>query len=110
MPRPEVWVGPTRHFWSWKEAGTLRRGPLRVNPWLAPYANAKPFRRPTDLMWLLDLFKDGMAAAGLTGIESGTKLNYFRRLENSSDMLSIMTETGNQLLAPFPCSLIPTFL
>lgn len=25
-------------------------------------------------MWRHDLFEDGMAAAGLTGIESGTKL------------------------------------
>lgn len=28
-------------FGRGREAGTLRRGPLRVNPWLAPYANAK---------------------------------------------------------------------
>ncbi|XXG81841.1 hypothetical protein AAC387_Pa09g2397 [Persea americana] len=83
-------------FGRGREAGTLRRGPLRVNPWLAPYANAKPFRRPKDLMWRHDLFEDGMAAAGLTGIESGTKL-YVSNLDygvSNEDIKELFSEIG----------------
>ncbi|MQM11455.1 hypothetical protein Taro_044360 [Colocasia esculenta] len=58
--------------------GMLHQGSLRVNTRPSAYktakASLKSLIRAKDMIWRHDLFHDSMVAAGLTGVESGTKL------------------------------------
>ncbi|XP_058079815.1 THO complex subunit 4D isoform X3 [Magnolia sinica] len=77
-------------------AGMLHRGPLRVNTRSSPYAIAKSFSRAKDLIWQHDMFEDSMIAAGLTGIETGTKL-YVSNLDygvSNEDIKELFSEIG----------------
>ncbi|KAL8047027.1 hypothetical protein ABFX02_08G211800 [Erythranthe guttata] len=55
--------------------GAPRRNPLGVNARPSPYKIAKSFRRTKNLPWQNGLFEDGLKAAGLSGLDAGTKLS-----------------------------------
>ncbi|WOL06604.1 THO complex subunit 4D-like isoform X1 [Canna indica] len=77
--------------------GTLHQGPLRVNSRPSPYKIAKSFSREKDIMWRHDLFDDSMVAAGISGIETGTKL-YISNLDygvSNEDIRELFSEIGN---------------
>ncbi|KAL4197472.1 hypothetical protein AMTRI_Chr04g251360 [Amborella trichopoda] len=72
------------------------RGPLRLNPRPSSYSIAKSFSRTKDMIWQHDMFEDSMIAAGLTGIESGTKL-YISNLDygvSNEDIRELFSEIG----------------
>ncbi|KAH7655971.1 THO complex subunit 4 protein [Dioscorea alata] len=80
-----------------RPGGPLRQGPLRVNAQPSPYKIAKSFSRAKDAIWRHDLFTDTMAAAGLGGIETGTKL-YISNLDygvSNEDIKELFSEVGN---------------
>lgn len=57
--------GQRDNFGRGRDAGTFRRGPLRVNTWAAPYANAKAssklllflLQRNHKMMWCMEKLK-----------------------------------------------------
>ncbi|XP_057970343.1 THO complex subunit 4D-like [Malania oleifera] len=76
--------------------GTLHRGPLRVNARPSAYAIAKPVRRSKNFPWQPDLFEDSLRAAGIQGIESGTKI-YVSNLDygvTNEDIRELFSEIG----------------
>ncbi|XP_057501008.1 THO complex subunit 4D-like [Actinidia eriantha] len=76
--------------------GPPRRGPLRVNAQQSPYAIAKSFRRPKSFPWQRDLLEDSLRAAGLPGVENGTKL-YISNLDTgvtNEDIRELFSEFG----------------
>ncbi|XP_043699410.1 THO complex subunit 4D-like [Telopea speciosissima] len=76
--------------------GGNRRGALRVNARTSSYAIAKSFSRPKDFTWQHDLFEDSLMAAGISGIESGTKL-YVSNLDygvSNEDIKELFFEIG----------------
>ncbi|KAL6325880.1 hypothetical protein AAG906_038369 [Vitis piasezkii] len=73
-----------------------RRGPLRVNARPSSYAIAKSSRR-TKIPWQHDLFEDSLRAAGLPGLEAGTKL-YISNLDygvTNEDIRELFSEIGD---------------
>ncbi|XP_077230284.1 ALWAYS EARLY 4 isoform X2 [Tasmannia lanceolata] len=83
-------------FGRGRGVGMLRRGPLSVNTRPSPFRTAKSFSRAKDLIWKHDLFDDSMIAAGLTGIETGTKL-YVSNLDyavSNKDIKELFSEIG----------------
>ncbi|KAL6552103.1 hypothetical protein OROGR_008257 [Orobanche gracilis] len=63
------WRGGGRLF------GAPRRNPLGLNARPSSFAIAKSFRRTKNLPWQNGLFEDSLKAAGLSGLEAGTKLH-----------------------------------
>ncbi|KAL1217895.1 THO complex subunit 4D [Cardamine amara subsp. amara] len=56
--------------------GPARRGPLAVNArGPSSFSINKPVRRVRTLPWQSDLFEDGLRAAGVSGVEAGTRLH-----------------------------------
>lgn len=77
--------------------GVSSRRPLGVNTWSSSFAIAKSFNKAKDFVWRHDLFEDSMVAAGLSGIESGTKL-YISNLHygvTSEDLQELFSEMGH---------------
>lgn len=94
-----------RGFGRGRGAGTFRgRGlrvpaqrPLGVNTRSSSYAIAKSFNKTKDFAWTHDRFEDSMVAAGLSGIESGTKL-YISNLHygvTKEDLQELFSEMGH---------------
>ncbi|XP_057501089.1 THO complex subunit 4D-like [Actinidia eriantha] len=83
-------------FSGGRMTGAPHRGPLRVNTQPSPYAIAKSFRRPKSFPWRRDLFEDSLRAAGLPGVENGTKL-YISNLDTgvtNEDIRELFLEFG----------------
>ncbi|KAF4356783.1 hypothetical protein F8388_000586, partial [Cannabis sativa] len=78
--------------------GPVRRGPLRVNAQPSAYTIAKASSNLTKAFpWQHDLFEDSIRAAGITGIEIGTKL-YVSNLDNgvtNEDIRELFSEIGD---------------
>ncbi|XP_042436390.1 THO complex subunit 4D-like isoform X1 [Zingiber officinale] len=77
--------------------GMLNRGPLRVNTRPSPYKIAKSFSRTKDMTQRHDLFGDSMVAAGIPGVETGTKL-YISNLDygvSNQDIRELFSEVGD---------------
>ncbi|MED6159850.1 hypothetical protein PIB30_045991 [Stylosanthes scabra] len=76
--------------------GAVRRGPLTVNARPSSYAIAKSIRRARPFPWQHDLFEDSLRAAGIQGIEVGTKL-YVSNLDHgvtNEDIRELFAELG----------------
>ncbi|KAK9705066.1 hypothetical protein RND81_07G031300 [Saponaria officinalis] len=76
--------------------GSGRQVPLRVNTRPSSSAIAKTFRRTKNFPWQRDLLEESLAAAGLPGMESGTKL-YISNLDtgvSNDDIRELFTEIG----------------
>ncbi|WCJ25212.1 THO complex subunit 4 [Euphorbia peplus] len=76
--------------------GAVRKGPLSVNP-RPQYKIAKPPRRIRNLPWQHDLLEDSIRAAGITGVEIGTKI-YVSNLDygvSNDDIRELFAEVGN---------------
>ncbi|KAL5199872.1 hypothetical protein ABZP36_021075 [Zizania latifolia] len=77
--------------------GAPSRRPLGVNTRSSSFAIAKSFNRNKDIIWRHSLFEDSMAAAGLSGIETGTKL-YISNLHygvTKEDLQELFSEMGH---------------
>ncbi|ONI17466.1 hypothetical protein PRUPE_3G160800 [Prunus persica] len=76
--------------------GAVRRGPLPVNTRPSSYTIAKSTRRTKRFPWQPDLFEDSIRAAGISGIEIGTKL-YVSNLDygvTNEDIRELFSEIG----------------
>ncbi|CAL9091762.1 unnamed protein product [Musa textilis] len=79
--------------------GMLHQGSLRVNSRPSPYkiAKASPKLGTKKMIWRHDLFDDSMVAAGISGIETGTKL-YISNLDygvSNEDIRELFSEVGD---------------
>ncbi|KAJ6364571.1 hypothetical protein OIU76_029520 [Salix suchowensis] len=77
--------------------GRFVEGPLSVNARPPKYSNAKPTRRIRSLPWQHDLLEDSIRAAGITGLEVGTKL-YVSNLDygvTNEDIRELFAEIGD---------------
>ncbi|KAK3132113.1 hypothetical protein QOZ80_6AG0515980 [Eleusine coracana subsp. coracana] len=95
-----------RGSWRGRGAGTFRgrgglgvpsRRPLGVNTRSSSFVIAKSFSKTKDFVWRHDLFEDSMVAAGLSGIETGTKL-YISNLHygvTKEDLKELFSEMGH---------------
>ncbi|KAK4793781.1 hypothetical protein SAY86_024216 [Trapa natans] len=73
------------------------RGPLAVNARPSSYAIAKSAGRRRSFPWQTDLFEDSIRAAGIQGIEIGTKL-YVSNLDRgvtNDDIRELFSEIGD---------------
>ncbi|PON55568.1 Splicing factor-like protein, partial [Parasponia andersonii] len=89
--------GSRGSFSGGRMPGSFRRGPLRVNAQPSPYTIAKSVRRTKTFPWQHDLFEDSIRAAGITGIEIGTKL-YVSNLDygvTNEDIRELFSEIGD---------------
>ncbi|CAN0897428.1 THO complex subunit 4C [Linum grandiflorum] len=89
--------GSGRPFNAGKMTGPVRRGPFGVNTRASQFAISKPARRVRTLPWQHDLFEDSIRAAGITGIEVGTKL-YVSNLDHkvsNDDIRELFAEIGD---------------
>ncbi|XP_011007246.1 PREDICTED: LOW QUALITY PROTEIN: THO complex subunit 4D-like [Populus euphratica] len=89
--------GPGRFFNNGRMSGAVRRGPLSVNARPPKYSIAKPSRRIRSLPWQHDLLEDSIRAAGITGLEVGTKL-YVSNLDygvTNEDIRELFAEIGD---------------
>ncbi|KAJ6684236.1 RNA AND EXPORT FACTOR BINDING PROTEIN [Salix viminalis] len=78
-------------------SGPVRRGPLSVNARPSKYSTAKPSRRVRSLPWQHDLLEDSIRAAGITGVEVGTKI-YVSNLDygvTNEDIRELFAEIGD---------------
>lgn len=76
--------------------GAGRQAPLGVNARPSSFTIAKSFRRTKNFPWQHDLFEESLAAAGLPGMESGTKL-YISNLDrgvSNDDIRELFSEIG----------------
>ncbi|CAN1160816.1 THO complex subunit 4C [Linum perenne] len=95
--------GTGRPFNGGKMTGPVRKGPFGVNTRATQFAISKassklrqPARRVRTLPWQHDLFEDSIRAAGITGIEVGTKL-YVSNLDHkvsNDDIRELFAEIG----------------
>ncbi|KAL5164216.1 THO complex subunit 4D [Glycine soja] len=84
-----------------RTTGAVRRGPLMVNTRPSSYAIAKAssknsIRRARPFPWQHDLFEDSLRAAGIQGVEVGTKL-YVSNLDHgvtNEDIRELFSELG----------------
>ncbi|XP_020208523.1 THO complex subunit 4D [Cajanus cajan] len=79
-----------------RTTGAVRRGPLMVNTRPSSYAIAKSIRRARPFPWQHDLFEDSLRAAGIQGVEVGTKL-YVSNLDRgvtNEDIRELFSELG----------------
>ncbi|XP_050226677.1 THO complex subunit 4D isoform X2 [Mercurialis annua] len=75
----------------------VRKGPLSVNARPSQFSIAKPARRIRNLPWQHDLLEDSIRAAGITGVEVGTKL-YVSNLDpgvSNEDIRELFAEIGD---------------
>ncbi|XP_024029557.1 THO complex subunit 4D [Morus notabilis] len=89
--------GPRGFFSGGRMTGPVRRNPLAVNAQPSPYTIAKSSRRTKSFPWRHDLFEDSIRAAGITGIEIGTKL-YVSNLDygvTNEDIRELFSEIGD---------------
>ncbi|XP_022749308.1 THO complex subunit 4D-like [Durio zibethinus] len=73
-----------------------RRGPLAVNARPSQSSIAKSSHRTKGLPWQHDLFEDSLRAAGISGVEVGTKL-YVSNLDHgvsNEDIRELFSEIG----------------
>ncbi|XP_057434242.1 THO complex subunit 4D-like [Lotus japonicus] len=80
-----------------RTTGAVRRGPLMVTTRPSSYAIAKSIRRTRPFPWQNDLFEDSLRAAGIQGIEVGTKL-YVSNLDHgvtNEDIRELFSELGD---------------
>ncbi|KAK4789340.1 hypothetical protein SAY86_020659 [Trapa natans] len=73
------------------------RNPLAVNARPSTYIISKPFGRKRSFPWKTDLFEDSIRAAGVQGIEIGTKL-YVSNLDcgvTNDDIRELFSEIGD---------------
>ncbi|KAK7302077.1 hypothetical protein RJT34_12956 [Clitoria ternatea] len=80
-----------------RTGGAVRRGPLMVNTRPSSYAIAKSIRRTRPFPWQHDLFEDSLRAAGIQGVEVGTKL-YVSNLDHgvtNEDIRELFSELGD---------------
>ncbi|KAL3630157.1 hypothetical protein CASFOL_023141 [Castilleja foliolosa] len=76
--------------------GGLSRNPLGVNARPSSFAIAKSIRRTKNLPWQSGLLEDGLKAAGLSGLEAGSKL-YISNLDvgvSNEDIRELFLEIG----------------
>ncbi|CAI9111371.1 OLC1v1011584C1 [Oldenlandia corymbosa var. corymbosa] len=88
--------GPGGSFRGGRSTGAPRRGPLGVNARPSAFTIAKSFRRTKNLPWQNGLFEDSLKAAGLPGLDSGTKL-FVSNLDSgvtSEDIRELFSEIG----------------
>ncbi|XAR73545.1 hypothetical protein NMG60_11007546 [Bertholletia excelsa] len=90
--------GPRGSFNGGRMAGAPpsggRMSHLNARP--SSYAIAKSFRRTKNFPWQRDLFEDSLRAAGITAVESGTKL-YISNLDigvSNEDIRELFSELG----------------
>ncbi|EEF30463.1 THO complex subunit 4D isoform X2 [Ricinus communis] len=84
-------------FSGGRMTGAGRKGPLSVNARPSQFSIAKPNRRIRNLPWQHDLLEDSIRAAGITGVEVGTKL-YVSNLEygvSNEDIRELFAEIGD---------------
>ncbi|XP_054797781.1 THO complex subunit 4D [Prosopis cineraria] len=77
--------------------GAARRAPLGINSRPSAYAIAKSMRRTRRFPWQHDLFEDSLKAAGIQGVEVGTKL-YVSNLDHgvtNEDIRELFAEIGD---------------
>ncbi|CAL0334828.1 unnamed protein product [Lupinus luteus] len=79
-------------------SGAARRGPLVLNARPSSYAIAKSIRGTRPFPWQrTDLFEDSLRAAGISGIDVGTKL-YISNLDHgvtNGDIRELFSELGD---------------
>ncbi|KAL3527459.1 hypothetical protein ACH5RR_012115 [Cinchona calisaya] len=83
-------------FRGGRTTGAPRRGPLGVNTRPSAYTIAKSFRRTKNLPWQNGLFEDSLKAAGISGLDNGTKL-YVSNLDagvTNEDIRELFSEIG----------------
>ncbi|XP_047972898.1 THO complex subunit 4D-like isoform X2 [Salvia hispanica] len=76
--------------------GAPRRNPLGVNARPSAYTIAKSFRRTKNLPWQSGLLEESLKAAGLSGLEAGTKL-FISNLDagvSNEDIRELFSEIG----------------
>ncbi|WCJ41609.1 THO complex subunit 4 [Euphorbia peplus] len=77
--------------------GAMRKGPLSVNARPSQYKISKPPRGIRNLPWQHDLLEDSIRAAGITGVEIGTKI-YVSNLDygvSNDDIRELFSEVGD---------------
>ncbi|KAJ8750694.1 hypothetical protein K2173_015875 [Erythroxylum novogranatense] len=88
--------GPGRSFGAGRMPGRLRKGPLSLNARASQYSIAKSSRKTRNLPWQHDLLEDSIRAAGITGVEVGTKV-YISNLDygvSNEDIRELFAEVG----------------
>ncbi|KAL3845103.1 hypothetical protein ACJIZ3_002506 [Penstemon smallii] len=94
--RPLRGRGQGGSFRGGRPFGAPRRNPLGVNTRPSSYTIAKSFRRTKSLPWQNGLFEDSLKSAGLSGVETGTKL-YISNLDagvTNDDIRELFSEMG----------------
>ncbi|CAI0627109.1 unnamed protein product [Linum tenue] len=89
--------GTVRSFSAGRMTGKVHRGPLGVNARPSQFTISKPARRVRNLPWQHDLLEESIRAAGITGIEVGTKLcisNLDHKVSND-DIRELFAEIGD---------------
>jgi THO complex subunit 4 len=85
--------GPGRASSCGRLLRAVRRGPLAVE---VSYTIAKSIHRAQSFLWQNDLFGESLKAAGISGIESGTRL-YVSNLDYgvpNEDIMELFSEIG----------------
>ncbi|KAI5648076.1 hypothetical protein M9H77_34081 [Catharanthus roseus] len=88
--------GPGGSFRGGRTSGAPRRGLLGVNTRPSAYTIAKSIRRTNNLPWQNGLLEDSLKAAGLSALDSGTKL-YVTNLDvgvTNEDIRELFSEIG----------------
>ncbi|KDP25779.1 hypothetical protein JCGZ_22501 [Jatropha curcas] len=88
--------GQSGTFNGGRMTGVVRKGPLSVNARPSQFSISKPSRRIRNLPWQHDLLEDSIRAAGITGVEIGTKL-YVSNLDygvSNEDIRELFSEIG----------------
>ncbi|KAL2531274.1 THO complex subunit 4D [Abeliophyllum distichum] len=96
LGRPRRGRGPAWSFRGGRNSGTQLRGPLSLNARPSVYNIAKSVRRTKNFPWQNGLFEDGLKAAGLSGLENGTKL-FVSNLDigvTNQDIRELFSEIG----------------
>ena len=90
--------------------GLVRRGPLPGGARPSSYTIAKSTRRTKRFPWQPDLFEDSLRAAGISGIEIGTKL-YVSNLDYgvTNEDIRVQLEPYTFILSAFYIELLVTF-
>ncbi|XP_062150775.1 THO complex subunit 4D-like [Alnus glutinosa] len=88
--------GPGRASGGGRLPRAVHRGPLAVNTRPSSYTIAKSIRRTRSFPWQNDLFEESLRAAGISGIEIGTRL-YVSNLDygvTNEDIRELFSEIG----------------
>ncbi|CAA0831227.1 THO complex subunit 4D [Striga hermonthica] len=89
-------VGSSRGGRPFGGFGAPRRNPLGLNARSSSFAIAKSIRRPRPLPWQNGLFEDSLKAAGLSGMDAGTKLHISNLAfgVSNEDIRELFSEVG----------------